>query len=314
MACCIVGTGGGTLQEPGTNLADHAHSRDGVPVVHTPTSDVSNNSTTSSGLEVHPDHGLLPPAPPPTSGHEDNVPPDGSVHPAYGMLPSPPPPSTNEPEIVSPKQEASRPPPLPSTAPNGHHGGYPQPSYSQCSDELGPQSMVHSETTMSSLSTEDGLSYSTGEAPSTSTSTRSSYPSLASIDNTTELETLRKAFENLKYEKKQLEQKYNEAMHSIRTLQREKNKLQEHVYQLQHHRPSNLHIHPAGPPPPAYHYSTPPGSLTPPRGVRSARNLSPSPGPVGERELPSSLHSANSSGSINSYTSRGSYNPSESQV
>lgn len=314
----------------GTSPIGHTHNNrnSGDSFVHTPTSDVSSNSATSSGqgLEYHPEHGALPPYPPPTSTQEDNIPsePDDSVHPNYGQRPpSPPPLSTNQNE-VSPEQEASvYVPPLPSVSgpPNSRHSGYaPLATHSQCSDsELGPQSIGHTETTMSSLSLDDKLnSYSTGDTPSTTTSTRSSYPSLATVDNTAaELDTLRKAFEKLKSEKKQLEVKYGEATQKILVLERENAKLREQVQQFQHQRPSNLHFHPAaigGPPPPSYHYSSPAsGSLTPQRAIYSTRNISPGPGPVGERDL-SSLHSANSSGSINSFTSRGSYNPSESQV
>ena len=312
----------------GTSPTGHTHNnRNSDSFVHTPTSDVSSNSATSSGhgLEYHPQHGALPPYPPPTSTQED-VPsePDGSVHPNYGLLPSPPPPTSTNQNEVSPEQEASiLPPPLPTMSgpPNGHHSGYPPPAtHSQCSDsELGPQSIGRTETTMSSVSLDDGLnSYSTGDAPSTTTSTRSSYPSLASVDNTAaELDTLRKAFEKLKHEKKQLEVNYDEALQTIHKLERENSILQEQIQQFQHQRPTNLHFHPAamgGPPPPLYHYSSPAsGSLTPQRAVYSTRNVSPGPGPVGERDL-SSLRSANSSGSINSFTSRGSYNPSESQV
>lgn len=297
--------------------------------MHTPTSDVSSNSATSGGhgLEYHPEHGALPPSPPPTSAKEDDIPaePDGSIHPNYGVRPPSPPPlsSTNQNE-VSPEQEASvLAPPLPSVSapPNSHHSAYaPLATHSQCSDsELGPQSIGHTVTTMSSLSLDDGLnSYSTGDTPSTATSTRSSYPSLATMDNTAaELDTLRKAFEKLKYDKKQLEVKYGEAVQRIQVLERENARLRDQVQQFQHQRPSNLHFPPmavGGPPPPSYQYSSPAsGNLIPQRALYSTRNVSPVSGPVGERDL-SSLHSANSSGSINSFTSRGSYNPSESQV
>ena len=179
---------------------------------------------------------------------------------------------------------------------------------------------------MSSLSLDDGLnSYSTSEAPSTTTSTRSSYPSLPSVDHaaTTELVTLRKTVETLRRENKQLQVKYDEAMRHIHTLETENRRLQEHFQQQP--RPSNLHFHSGGGVGlhhSAYHYPSPgSGNLTPPRPAHSTRNHSPGPVPalgsglMGEKELASSLYSAHSSGSINSFSSRGSYNnPSESQV
>ena len=334
------GSGGNNVRDLGTSPTGHTHNNrhSGDSFAHTPTSDVSSNSAASSGqqgLDFHPEHGALPPSPPPTSTQEDNTPrePDGNVHPSYGLLPCPPPSTSTNQNEVSPEQEASTqfpmhtgpllPPPPTTGPPNGHHtaAGYPPlASHSQCSDsELGPQSMTHTETTMSSLSLDDGLnSYSTGDAPSTTTSTRSSYPSLASMDHTAtaELESLRKAYDNLKFEKKQLEVKYDEAMHLIRTLQREKSRLQEQISQFQQQRPSNLHFHPtvAGGGQHPYYSSPASGSLTPPRAVHPTRNLSPGPGPGSMGEKSSSLHSAHSSGSINSFSSRGSYNPSESQV
>ena len=333
----LVCTGLGGVRDLGTSPTGHAHNNrhSGDSFAHTPTSDVSSNSAASSGqgFDFHPEHGALPPSPPPTSTQEDNTPrePDGNVHPSYGVLPSDPPPTSTNRNEVSPEQEASTmhtgplPPFPPGTGPpNGHHtpAGYPpSTSHSQCSDnELGPQSMAHStETTMSSFSLDDGLnSYSTGDAPSTTTSTGSSYPSLASKDHvaTAELDTLRKEFENLKYEKKQLEIKYDEAMHLVRTLQGENRRLQEQISQFQQPRPSNLHFHPTMVGGGQYSYYTSPasGSLTPPRMPHTTRNLSPGPGPCSMGEKPSSLHSAHSSGSINSFSSRGSYNPSESQV
>lgn len=312
-------------------------------------SDVSSNHSAASsvqGLDYHPEHGALPPSPPPTSTQEDNTPrePDGNVHPNYGLLPSSPPPpssSTNQNE-VSPEQEASMqhpmqagppPPPLATVTgpPNGHDTvAYPQSlTHSQCSDsELGPQSIAHTETTMSSISLDDGLnSYSTGDAPSTTTSSRSSYPSLPSMDHANaaaELETLRKAFEDLKFEKKQLEIKYEETRHRMHLLESENRRLQEQIISFHHQpRPSNLHFHSGVVvggmhPPPPYQYSSPgSGNLTPPRPMHSARNVSPGPGPgsIGDKDHPSSLRSPHGSqGSINSFSSRGSYNHSESQV
>ena len=329
----------------GHALASNRYSGDSFP--RTPTSDVSSNHSAASsgqGLDYHPQHGALPPPPPPTSTQqEDNTPrePDGNIHPNYGLLPCPPPPpsSTNQNEI-SPEQEASTvhpmhggPPPPPITTvtgpPNGHHpvAYAPSATHSQCSDsELGPQSMSHTETTMSSLSLDDGLnSYSTGDAPSTTTSTRSSYPSLATVDHSTtvELESLRKAFENLKFENKQLKIKYDESRNRVHVLENENRRLQEQlIHYQQQQRPSNLHFHPivvggGGVHPSAFHYTSPgSGNLTPQKVVHSARNPSPGPGPgsMGEKDLASSLYSAHSSGSINSFSSRGSYNPSESQV
>ena len=349
--CVCTGSGGSSIQDLGTSpTAGHALSNrhSGDSFAHTPTSDVSSNHSAASsghGLEYHPQHGALPPSPPPpTSTQEDNTPrePDGNIHPNYGLLPQSPPSSTNRNE-VPPEQEASMqrpmhggplPPPLPPVTgpPNGHHPSAYPPSatHSQCSDsELGPQSMAHTESTMSSLSLDDGLnSYSTSEAPSTTTSTRSSYPSLASVDHAaaTELVTLRKAFETLRREKKQLEIKYDEAIRHIHTLETENRRLQEQLIHFQQQpRPSNLHFHSGGGGGlhhSAYHYPSPgSGNLTPPRPVHSTRNHSPGPVPasgsglMGEKELASSLYSAHSSGSINSFSSRGSYsNPSESQV
>lgn len=130
--------------------------------------------------------------------------------------------------------------------------------------------------------------------------------------NAIELEILQRAFENLNFEKEQLELKYDEAILYVHTLQRENDRLQEHLYQLQQHqhqrqRPSNLHFHPAtagGQSQPSYYYSD---SLTPPtgQGAQSTRNpqfpeSTSGPGPVGEKDLlPRNLdlESADSSGS-----------------
>lgn len=219
--------------------------------------------------------------------------------------------------MVSPQQEGTSQPPPPSIAPNGPHSGFTEPSW--YIDELGPQSIAPSETTMSSLST-DNTSYSiersipppSHSSSTTSTASQNSYPSLNGGDNTADLDKLQKAFEMLRFEKKQLEQQNTTARQKIQALERENSKLREQLYQQ---RPSNLHLPTHGVPAPSYHYS-PAGdyhSLTPPRGVVRSRNLSPSPGPVGEKEFPR-LQAANSTGSLSSYSSRGSYNPSESQV
>ena len=341
------GSGGSSVRDLGTSpTTGHALSNrhSGDSFAHTPTSDVSSNHSAVSsghGLEYHPQHGALPP-PPPTSTQEDNTPrePDGNIHPNYGLLPQPPPSSSTNHNEVSPEQEASMqrpvpsgplppPPPIITGPPNGHHPSAYPPSatHSQCSDsELGPQSMAHTESTMSSLSLDDGLnSYSTSEAPSTTTSTRSSYPSLASVDHAAaaELVALRKTVETLRHENKQLQVQLDEAVRHIHTLETENRRLQEHFQQQQ--RPSNLHFHSGGGVGlhhSAYPYPSPgSGNLTPPRPAHSTRNHSPGPVPasssglMGEKELASSLYSAHSSGSINSFSSRGSYNnPSESQV
>ena len=301
----------------GTSPTDSAHNRDsGTSFVHTSTSDVSN---TSSGLEYHPEFGPLPPNPPPSSApQEDGVlQPDGSIDPEFGIRPSTPPLcSSIHQNVVSPHQAshtvavASFSTPPDGSVPNGHQSSYHHSTHSQYGDELGPQSTALSTdmTTMSSsITLEEGLSYSTSDAPSTITSTTSSYPSLPTIDGMVELERLRKLVEHLELENKQLRQKYDEVLLENRSLQK----------QLHNQtRPSNLNFHSGvgplvgGAHSAVYHYSSP-GSLTPPRALRSTRNLSPSPGPVGEKDLPH-LRSAISSGSINSYSSRGSYTPSPS--
>ena len=73
----------------------------------------SNVSSGSSGPEFHPEHGALPPSPPPISTQEDNIPtePDGNVHPNYGLLPSPP--TINQSEVPLKLMEAFHPPLLP---------------------------------------------------------------------------------------------------------------------------------------------------------------------------------------------------------
>ena len=56
----------------------------------------------------------------------------------------------------------------------------------------------------------------------------SSYPSLATVDHSTamELESLRKAFENLKFENKQLKIKYEETRDRVHVLENENRRLQ----------------------------------------------------------------------------------------
>ena len=290
------------------------HPTDSVPHTRTPTSDIS---TPSSQLDMHPAYGLLPPNPPPPSVPDSSFPRpadeiDGDTHPQHGLRPPHPPPTPSSNSYVAPQQEiTSLDAPYYPAAPNG---GYAEASNSQCSDELGPQSIGNTETTMSSMLTNSN-SYSSGDfekalAPSShalsdnSAASRSSYHSLGSIeDQTAELERLRKTIEQLKFDKVQLQQ-------TVKALHHENKQLRD---QLTLQRPSNLQF--VQPHPPPYHYS--PGhrvdynSLTPSRSGLRPRNPSPSPG--GEREFPM-LHPANSSGSLNSHSSKGSYTPSESRV
>ena len=279
-------------------------------------------STTSSQLDMHPDHGLLPPNPPPPSAPDNSLPGpgdavDGNSHPQYGLRPPPPPSTPSGGSCIAPQQEVTSQMTAPYSAPpNGQHGGYTETSNSQCSDELGPQSMGHSETTMTSNAT----SYSTSdyERPSgppshtlsdNSTTSRSSYHSLGNADDQeAELERLRKIVEQLKFKNRQLEQTVGGLRHENMELKK----------QLNQQRPSNLQFtQPYRPPP--YHYSPGHGaggdynSLTPSRGV-VLRPRNPSPSPGGEWGDVPVLRPANSSGSLNSHSSKGSYTPSESQV
>ena len=229
----------------------------------------SNVSTTSSGEEFHPEHGVLPPSPPPTSTQEDNFPsePGGNVHPTYGLFPSPP--TINQIEV--PRKKGFHPHLIP------HPPLIPLANIDK-KVKLNEQSKVDTPPT-----TSDAI----------------------------ELEILQKAFEKLKFEKKQLELKYDEAILLVHALQRENDRLQEHLYQLQQHqhqrqRPSNLYFHPAtaggqSHPSSDYYYSRGPDSLTPPtgQGAQSTSNPPPKssgPGPVGEKDLlPRNAESADSS-------------------
>lgn len=266
---------------------------------------------------MHPKHGLLPPNPPPPSAPDNSFPSpvdgiDGDTHPQHGLRPPHPPPTPSNGNYVAPQQVTSLDTPSYSAAPNG---GYTEASNSQCSDELGPQSMTHTETSMSSMSTND-TSFSTGDfekvlAPpgralsNSSAASRSSYHSAGSIeDQSFELDRLRKEVVQLKAERTHLQQ-------MVTGLQHENSQLRE---QLVPHRPSNLQFMQPRPPP---YYSqghwVDYNSLTPSSRSQVLRPRNPSPSPGGDREF-GILRPANSSGSLNSYSSKGSYTPSESQV
>ena len=268
--------------------------------VHTSPSNGSDSSMSSaSRYDVHPDHGALPPKPPPTSSSAQ-IPPQldeaGNSHPQYGVRPPPPPPSSGGSLMVSPEEEVAL---QSATSSNGCHRRCVEDTHSHCSDELGPQSVSLSETNETSLST-DGTSMTTNElggevalrSYSSGASSRDSYPSLHSDEPVAaEVEQLRKTIEKLKYENKQLKS--------------ENKQLRD---QLTQHRPSRLPFQPQ--PTSVYPVAY---NLNPHTNMYYwPRNSSPSPGSV-ERDGPV-LRPANSSGSLNSHGSRGSYNASESQV
>ena len=293
--------------------------------VNTPTSDISNNGSSSSQHEIHPDYGVLPPSqPPPLSKDTSQLcQAQGDTHPKYGLRPNPPPASSNSASLISPQQEMMAASHLPPPAPNGHHNAAyvdttGPPSFT---DELGAQSMAYTDTSLSTMSTNDtslstsdletGKMLTSRSSSAPSTTSMSGYPQLATVEGLSmELERVRKELERVKLEKQRQDNDYK-AM--VQSLQIENMRLKEQLY---HHRPSNLHIVPPHIPS-SYHYMGGAGvdySLTPPMGMAGRqRHPSPSPGPVGERESPV-LRSAISSGSLNSHSSKGSYNPSESQV
>ena len=129
-------------------------------------------------------------------------------------------------------------------------------------------------------------------------------PATQSIE--AELDTLRRAFENLKFEKKQLEIKYEEARHRVHLLESENRRLQEQIISFHHQlRPTNLPFHQ-----PSHYYSSrglDSRSVTPPtgQGAQSATgNYPPSSSAtnresVGEKDvLPHNSESADASSSV----------------
>ena len=279
--------------------------------VRTSPSNGSESSTSSSRYDIHPDHGPLPPNPPPTSMPSQPGTDDGNTHPQFGCRPPSPPPLSTRNSLMSPEEEGIH--SIPPVNVNGRHStGCVEDTHSHCSDELGPQTISTGPKIITSIST-NGSSFSSndfvgGAAPpsySSVTSSRDSYPSIPSNESlSAEVEHLRKTLEILSSEKKHLEIAHDEALRKIYFLQTENQQLKD---QLALHRPSRLalasphHAHP--------YPSFPQGDY---RNYYRGRNSSPSPGII-ERDGPV-LRQANSSGSLNSHGSRGSYNASESQV
>ena len=243
--------------EIGNLLAPLSNVDDGYSTGRLSTFASSNVSAASSGVDYHPEHGALPPSPPPTSTQEDNTPrePDGNVQPNYGLLPYPPSP------IMIIQRETSYSPSLPF-------------SLSADMDKAVNQPKVGTPPTKYSIEAE--------------------------------LDTLRRAFENLKFEKKQLEIKYEEARHRVHLLESENRRLQEQIINLHHQPcPTNLPFHR-----PSHYYSShgpDSRSVTPPtgQGAQSATEIFPPSSSATNQEsveekdvLPRNSESADGSSSI----------------